>query len=103
MIQILFSKIPRFKFSGDFSLSVNPTHFSNTDESLKILQEIIIPYLEKQRNISNLAFDHPALQILDVFKDQLTELVLNELKGHHILTYQVLANMTLSSSHLTWQ
>ena len=41
----------RFQFPDDFSLSVNPTNFSNNDESLKILQEIIIPYLEKQRNI----------------------------------------------------
>ena len=33
----------RFQFPDD----VNPTNFSNADESLKILQEIIIPYLEK--------------------------------------------------------
>ena len=94
MIQILFSKIPRFKFSGDFSLSINPTHFSNTDESLKISRNYHSLPRKTAKYLSNLAFDHPALQILDVFKDQLTELVLNELKGHHILTYQVLANMT---------
>ena len=86
--------LPRFQFTDDFSLSVNPTHFSNTDESLKILQQIIIPYLEKQRNIENLAFDHPALSILDVFKGQLTEPVSNELKDHHIFTCQVPENMT---------
>ena len=86
--------LPRFQFTDDFSLSVNTTHFSNTDESLKILQEIIIPYLEKQRNIENLAFDHPALSILDVFKGQLTEAVSNELKDHRIFTCQVPENMT---------
>ena len=48
--------LPRFQFPDDFSLSVNLIHFNNTDESLEILEEIIIPYLEKQRNIENLAF-----------------------------------------------
>ena len=89
-------KFTKIQFPDDFSLSVNPTHFSNTDESLKILQEIIIPYLEKQRIIENLVFDHPALLIFDVFKGQLTEPVSNELKDHHIFTCQL-----PSSSHLT--
>ena len=89
-----YKSLPRFQFPDKFSLSVNPTHFSNTDKSLKILQEIIIPYPKKQRNIENLAFDHPALLILDVFKSQITEPVLNELKDHHIFTCQVPACMT---------
>ena len=89
-----YKSLPRFQFPDKFSLSVNPTHFSNTDKSLKILQEIIIPYPKKQRNIENLAFDHPALLILDIFKSQITEPVLNELKDHHIFTCQVPAYMT---------
>ena len=36
--------LPRFKFSKTFSLSVNPKHFSNTFESTKIIDEVIIPY-----------------------------------------------------------
>ena len=79
--------VPRFQFPDDFSLSVNPSHFSNTDESLKILEEIVIPYLEKLPDIENAAFDHPTLLIL-------TEPVLNEMKDHHIFTCQVPANMT---------
>ena len=45
------NSLARFQFPDDFSLSVNSTRFSNTDESLKILQVIIIPYLEKQLKI----------------------------------------------------
>ena len=89
-----YKSLPRFQFPDKFFLSVNLTHFSNTNKSLKILQEIIIPYPKKQRNIENLAFDHPALLILDVFKSQITEPVLNELKDHHIFTCQVPAYMT---------
>ena len=33
--------LKKFKFSSMFSLSVNPKHFSNTEESIKLLEEII--------------------------------------------------------------
>ena len=35
--------LPRFKFPNLFSFSMNPKHFSNTDESVKLLNEIAIP------------------------------------------------------------
>ena len=41
--------LPRFKFPESFSLSVNPKHFSNTEESVKIVNEIIVPYVEAER------------------------------------------------------
>ena len=37
--------IPRFKFPEEFSLSVNPTHYSNETKSVKLIEEIIAPYL----------------------------------------------------------
>ena len=36
-----------------------------------MLENIIIPYVEQQRVSLNLAFDHPALIIMDVFKGQM--------------------------------
>ena len=44
---------PRVNFSSSFSLSANSKHFSNTQESLKLLDEIIIPYVEKEREALN--------------------------------------------------
>ena len=41
--------LPRFDFPNSFSLSMNPKHFSNTTEALKIIDEIIVPYLTKKR------------------------------------------------------
>ena len=41
--------LPMFNFPKDFSLSTNPKHFSNMDESLKFLKEVIKPYVIKQR------------------------------------------------------
>ena len=43
---------PRFKFPESFSLSVNPKHCSNTLESIKIIDEVIILYVNAQREIS---------------------------------------------------
>ena len=37
--------LPKFKFPKELSLSGNEKHFCNTQESLKILREIVIPYL----------------------------------------------------------
>ena len=39
---------PKFKFPSSFSLSANPKHFSNTVESLKLISEVIVPYVDEQ-------------------------------------------------------
>ena len=49
---------PRVKFPDSFSLSANDKHFSNTQESLKLLNEIIIPYIQKEREMLQLPHDH---------------------------------------------
>ena len=40
-------RLPRYQFSAGFSLSVNEKHFSNNKESVKFLNEIIVPYVKK--------------------------------------------------------
>ena len=40
--------LPRFKFPDSFSLSVNPTHYSNEEESINFIENIIEPYVEEQ-------------------------------------------------------
>ena len=58
----------RINFPQYFSLSANTKHFSNTQESLKLLNEIIIPYVEKERDKLNLDKKQPALLIIDDFQ-----------------------------------
>ena len=41
----------RFKFPESFSLSVNPKHLNNTLESIKIIDEVINPYVNAQHEI----------------------------------------------------
>ena len=71
--------LPRFEFPKSFSLSANEKHFSNTSESLKLLDEIIIPYFTAERERQQLEINHPALLLMDVFRGQMTEPVLNKL------------------------
>ena len=44
--------LPRFDFPNSFSLSMNPKHFSYTAKALKIIDEIIVPYLTKKKRMS---------------------------------------------------
>ena len=59
--------LPKVKFPQSFLLSANLKHFSNTEESIKIINEILFPYIHKQREklYNN---GQAALLILDVFR-----------------------------------
>ena len=82
-IQLIYAgkmerSIPKIKFPKSFSLSANPTHFSNETESLKLMKEIVIPYFQTERKKLGLAANHSGLIIMDVFKGQTTDAVQNE-------------------------
>ena len=86
--------IPAVSFPSDFVISVNKQHYSNEKEALNKLENIIIPYVEQQRVSLNLAFDHPALIIMDVFKGQMTCVVRELIRKYHILLEKAPANLT---------
>ena len=58
--------LPKYKFPETFLLSVNPKHFSNTKESIKIIEEILLPYVDMEREKLNDP-SQAALLVLDVF------------------------------------
>ena len=85
---------PSVNFPSSFSLSANSKHFSNTQESLKLLDEIIIPYVEKEREALNLDKNQPALLIIDVFSGQVTKPVIYKMTENNIKLVKVPANMS---------
>ena len=85
--------LPRFKFPDSFSLSVNPTHCSNEEESIKFIENIIVPYVEEQRSLLELP-NQNALVLLDVFTGQTRAAVLKTFKDNGTLLVFVPANMT---------
>ena len=86
--------LPRIEFPSSFSLSVNKKHYSNEAESIKLLEEVVIPYIIKERESLSLSSSHPALLIMDVFKGQMTDNVLKILEESNIITITVPANLT---------
>ena len=86
--------IPAVSFSFEFVISAKGKHCSNEREALNMLENVIILYVEKQRVLLNLDFDHPAHLIMNVFKDQMTCTVRELLNENHTLLEKVPANLT---------
>ena len=86
--------LPRYQFPQSFSLSVNPMLYSNTTESLKLLNEIIIPYVKKIRSSEDIPNDQYSLVIMDVFTGQKTSEVLDLLDANKMQVTNVPPNMT---------
>ena len=61
----ILQSLPRYKFLSGFSLSANPAHYSNTQESLKYIVDVIAPHMERQRVSEGLAQDQKGLVIIN--------------------------------------
>ena len=86
--------MPKVNFLKEFSLSVNEKHFSNTQESLKLIEDVINPYVKEQRKRLGRNSDQMVLLIIDVFRGQMTEPVINILKEYNICLIKVSVNIT---------
>ena len=84
--------LPRLKFPDSFSLSVNPSNFINTTESIKVIEEMLVLYVKEQRRSWKL-LNQAALIIMDVFRGQITSEVLDIIRDHKIYLCKVSANM----------
>ncbi len=81
------------KFPSNFSISANPKHYSNEKEALKHLDEVIIPYIEAERKRLNRP-NQVALIIMDVFKGQMTDPVIQRVSDSNSKLIKVPANFT---------
>ena len=70
-------KYTTLDFPSSFSLSANLKHFANTDESVKIIKESLVSYLESQRTELELDEKFRALLIQDVFRGQMTQKIVS--------------------------
>ena len=83
-----------FSFPAGFCLTQNPKHWSNEEETLKLINEVINSYVVKQRKELKLPSDQKALLIWDVFRGQMTDKVKRMLDSLNIECSYVPANMT---------
>ena len=85
---------PSFKFPEDWDVWHLSNHWSNEDTMLRYLDKVIVPFITKKQAELNLACDHLALAIFDVFRGQRTERFFAALKQQHIEVEFVPANCT---------
>ena len=84
---------PRVKSPDSFTRSPNEKHYSYEQESLKLLDDVIIPYVEMEREKLELQ-TKAALTIMDVFKGQMTTPVLQKIASNNIQLVKVPPNLT---------
>ena len=78
--------IPRYNFPNNFLLSATLKHFSNTNKSLKLIDEIIASHTQSEHTKLQLQIDHPALLIIDMFSGQMTPAVIQTLQENYIFS-----------------
>ena len=86
--------LPKYEFPKSFSLSVNPTHYSNSQKSIKFIEDILVPYFTKKRRDLDLTADQKGLLIFDVFTGQITSDVKEVIEKHNFIVVNVSGNMT---------
>ena len=86
-------------FPKNSSLSANPSHYPNSEKSLKFLKEIVIPYVDNKRCQLKLPKEQKALMMMDVFTGQMTEDVVKQYQDNNILIVNIPRNMTNTTSH----
>ena len=99
-MQIIYAGKPKasqpcgFVFPKGFSKSQNPKHWSNETETLKLIDEVINPYVVNKRKELNLPTTQKALVVRDMFNGQMTVVVKSKLASLCIELVPVPANMT---------
>ena len=75
-------------------MSYNESHWSNEKESLKLLKEVINPYVEKVKEEMGLPIEQKALLIWDAFKGQQSQVITDALDNYNLVTVMVPKNLT---------
>ena len=86
--------LPDAQFPKGFSLSYNPSHWSNEEETLRLINDVIKPYIEGVKKELDLPEGQKTLIIWDAFKAQECPSVKQRLKELNIEHVQVPKNLT---------
>ena len=86
--------LPSVKFPRGFCLSYNPKHWSNESEISKLIDEVLVPHIEKVKKEKSLPDSQKSLLLWDAFKAQSTQKVKDALSANKIESVMVPKNMT---------
>jgi hypothetical protein len=85
---------PRFTFPPGFDVWHTPNHWANTDTTLRLITNVVVPYINAVRETMELDNSHPAIVIYDAFRGHLSEEVTQLLTGNNIFGVRVPSNCT---------
>ena len=86
--------LPTVEFPEGFLLGFNKSHWSNEEETLRLLKEVISPYITKVKTKLMLPQNQVTCLIWDAFKALSSEKVQLELEHLNIKDFKVPKNMT---------
>lgn len=86
--------LPNVKFPQRFCLAYNPKHWSNEQETLRLIEDVLVPYITKIKEEKSLPATQKSLLLWDAFKAQSTQSVKYALTINHIELVMVPKNMT---------
>ena len=75
---------PKISFPADWNVTHSDSHWSTETTMLEYIDKVIVPYVVKERNRLELADDHPALAIFDMFAAHRCSSVLAKLQSNNI-------------------
>ena len=76
--------LPSYDFPEGFSLSFNEKHWSNEIETIRLIDEILLAYIEKVKKEHNFPDHQKSLLIWDAFQAQSTTTVMEKVPSHCI-------------------
>ena len=86
--------LPIVDFPDGFCLSHNEKHWSNEKETVRLIEQVLVPYIKKSKKEKVIPNDQKSLLIWDAFKAQSTANVFDVLSKHEIESVMVPKNMT---------
>lgn len=84
--------LAKYEFSKSFSLSVNPTHYSNSKEPIKLIENFGTVFHKEMTGLGSC--NQKALIIFDVFTGQMTTEIKEVIETHNLTVVNVPTNMT---------
>ena len=86
--------LPNYDLPKGFNVTYSPNHWSNTGKSVELFQKVIFPYLKNVKLSKKYPKEQMSLIIMDTFKGQDNDIVLNLCKKHFCQVVIVPHNLT---------
>ena len=86
--------LPNLDLPRRFCLSFNEKHWSNETETIRLINDVLLPYIEKVKTEKAFPEAQKSLLVWDTFKGQSTPGVMDSLSSFGIDTVVVPKNMT---------